>query len=225
MPFECGTRSEDFHEGAIKNAILSNRRPHLVFGTREFLKQEPPRFLPPLLHSMLQKYDPAKMKLTSEEDRPAIIHIVEQLHRHVLKLKVGYIGQISSAGLAHGDGTLEYEIGNRYDGCFCNDMKHGFGKFMFANGDTYVGWYENDKRNGQGTSRYATGGMFTGGWKDDLNHGWGVDIWANGDKYEGEYKEGLKHGRGKMTYSSDGRVEAGFWGAGRFVGNSDAFSS
>ena len=169
-------RGAAFREGgAVWAAVTQDRRPHIVYGTKESAERRPPLFFPPLLHSNLAKYDPAKMELTSEKDRGTIKKIAEGLRKHIKPLEGGWKGPRNGKGEAHGQGTYVFADGNVYEGEYKDGKKHGRGTFKFASGGVYEGEYKDDKRNGRGTYKYA-----------------------DGDVYEGEYKEGNMHGQGEI---------------------------
>ena len=86
---------------------------------------------------------------------------------------MGYTGERSSQGEAHGQGTQTWPNGDRYEGAWQDGKRHGTGKSTLANGERYYGPYKNDKR-----------------------HGKGLYEWPNGDRFEGEYVAGRREGNG-----------------------------
>ena len=62
---------------------------------------------------------------------------------------MGYTGERSSQGEAHGQGTQTWPNGDRYEGTWQDGKRHGTGKSTLANGEKYVGQYVNDKRHGK----------------------------------------------------------------------------
>jgi hypothetical protein len=201
--FERGTV---FREGgAIWTAVTQDRRPYIAYGTKESVVNRPPIFFPPLLHSNLAKYDPAKMELMSEKDRGTIKRIAEGLRKHIKPLEVGWKGLTNGKGDPHGWGRYVYADGCVYDGEYNNGKMHGGGTFKFADGTVYIGEYKDDEMHGRGTYKHASGGVYEGEYKDNNMHGRGTFKYASGAMYEGEYKDGKRNGRGKFKYS-DGIV-------------------
>jgi len=62
---------------------------------------------------------------------------------------MGYTGERSSQGEAHGQGTQTWPNGDRYEGTWQDGKRHGTGRSTLANGEKYVGQYVNDKRHGK----------------------------------------------------------------------------
>jgi hypothetical protein len=225
--------------GAIWAAVSQGRRPHIVYGTKQSVAKMQPMFFPPLLHSNLAMYDPAKMELTSEKDRGTIKKIAEGLRKHIKDLEVGWKGPKNGEGKPHGRGKYvypngdvfegEYKDGKKnkgkyrfatgsvYEGPFLNDKKEGRGSFKFASGDVYEGEYKDGKKEGKGVMKFGSGAVYEGEWKDDKKNGKGTMKFANGNVYEGEWKDDKKHGKGAMKYA-EGKVEDGEWREGKFSG-------
>ena len=61
---------------------------------------------------------------------------------------MGYTGERSPKGEAHGQGTQTWPNGDRYEGMWQDGKRHGSGKSTLANGERYQGPYANDKRHG-----------------------------------------------------------------------------
>ena len=198
-------------DGAVGFAILQNRRPHVVFGTKEMSKGMQPRFFPPLLHSNLAKYDPAKMELTSEGDRATIVEIAQGLRKYISPLKVGWEGGTNARGAPEGRGKYTLENGDVFEGGMKDGKKHGEScKFKYASGTVYEGAYKDGKKNGKGCLRITSGGGYEGDFKDDMMSGKGKYRYTNGDVYIGYWKENRKSGTGRMEYSN-GDVYDGEW--------------
>tara|TARA_B100000795_G_scaffold133031_1_gene99258 strand:+ start:197 stop:433 length:237 start_codon:yes stop_codon:yes gene_type:complete len=66
---------------------------------------------------------------------------------------MGYTGERSSQGEAHGQGTQTWPNGDRYEGTWQDGKRHGTGKSTLANGERYVGPYANDRRHGKVRAR------------------------------------------------------------------------
>ena len=155
-----------FGEGAVGAAIRSDRRPHIVYGTKQSVNGGTPIFFPPLLHSNLVKYDPAKMQLTSEKDRGTIERIAGGLREHIKALEVGYVGERDTSGR----------------------RRHGRGKMTFESGDVYEGEYKDDKQSGRGTYKHASGNVYEGEWKDGDMNGRGKKTYTDGKVEDGRWE-------------------------------------
>jgi hypothetical protein len=81
-----------------------------------------------------------------------------------------YNGDKDTDGNKHGQGTLTFPDGRKYEGEWQHDKKHGKGTFTYANGDAYVGEYRQGNRHGKGIHTKKT----------------------NGRTYEHEYEDGVK---------------------------------
>ena len=66
---------------------------------------------------------------------------------------MGYTGERSRQGEAHGQGTQTWPNGDRYEGTWQEGKRHGTGKSTLANGERYLGPYANDKRHGKVRAR------------------------------------------------------------------------
>jgi hypothetical protein len=110
-----------------------------------------------------------------------------------------YNGDKDTDGNKHGQGTLTFSDGGKYEGEWQHDKKHGQGTFTYANGDTYVGEYRQGNRHGQGTFTFANGGTYVGEYRQGKKHGKGTFTYANGDTYVSEYRQGNRHGKGTFT--------------------------
>lgn len=67
-------------------------------------------------------------------------------------------------GQPHGEGTMEMNNGDRYDGQFENGVFHGEGRYRWANQDQFEGMFRNGEMHGEGTFRTAAGTTTTGRW-------------------------------------------------------------
>ena len=76
---------------------------------------------------------------------------------------------------------MTYPNGNKYQGCFSNNLKEGRGIFTFEDGSSYVG-----------------------DWKNDLKDGKGIFKWPDGSKFNGEWLEG--ESRAGTLFQADGTV-------------------
>ena len=86
-----------------------------------------------------------------------LLPILEQLsilrQRYLSVALMGYTGERSSQGEAHGQGTQTWPNGDRYEGTWQDGKRHGTGKSTLANGERYVGPYANDRRHGKVRAR------------------------------------------------------------------------
>ena len=129
----------------------------------------------------------------------------------------------------HGEGTMFYEYGGRYEGGWKNNKRHGQGKIIDCYGDRYEGEWKDNKKNGQGKYFYKNGKLcYEGEWKDNKKNGQGKyfykdgDYYEDGDCYEGGWKDNKQHGQGKMIYADVGRYE-GEWKDGKKHGQGKQF--
>lgn len=113
-------------------------------------------------------------------------------------------------GLKQGQGTYEWQNGDRYEGTFVADRADGRGKYQFANGDTYEGEVKAGEIVGRGTYVAKNGDVFDGSFRNGKPHGIGVYRFASGDRYEGEMDEGRLQGRGRYFNRNGDRIEAPF---------------
>ena len=143
-----------------------------------------------------------------------------------------YTGETSD-GLPHGEGAIEYDSGDGYEGSFAAGQREGYGVYTFANGDRYEGSFAAGQRNGEGTYTYAGGAVYTGAWKDGamegegvftseagtytgsfkagMFDGYGVYVFANGDRYEGDFVAGKRQSdEATLTYSGGGSYTGAF---------------
>ena len=73
----------------------------------------------------------------------------------------------SSTGGYTGEGSSEYDNGDKYEGYYVNGKRNGKGTYTYANGDVYEGDYINDMRYGNGKMAYCDGTVEEGKWDDD----------------------------------------------------------
>ena len=103
-----------------------------------------------------------------------------------------------SDGLAHGEGTLTWVIGNGKDvgtGRLQDGKRHGDWVERFADGTVQEGPYVDGKMHGRWVLRGADGSIGEGPVVDGKMHGQWVIRWADGDVQEGPYVDDKKHGR------------------------------
>ena len=49
---------------------------------------------------------------------------------------------------------MQSDAGDRYDGCWRDNLMQGEGTLFLANGDVYDGMFDKGKKNGHGTMTY-----------------------------------------------------------------------
>ena len=82
------------------------------------------------------------------------------------KLKNGiYIGEYRN-GNFHGQGSLTFDNGEKYEGQFVNGNRDGQGTVIFIDGTKYIGQFKDGKFDGQGTYTYPDGTKYIGQFKD-----------------------------------------------------------
>ena len=108
-------RSNKF-TNALSISIQQNRRPHIIYGTNESVRNMGVQVLPPLQSSFFKIYSPVKGNLTKDSDMELVKVLVKNIEGHMKYLKVGYVGETNEAGFNHGQGTYTFEDGNVYAG-------------------------------------------------------------------------------------------------------------
>jgi len=95
---------------------------------------------------------------------------------------------------------------------------HGQGTLVWANGDRYDGDFKLNIRDGQGTLTWVNGNKYSGQFRNNKFSGEGVYNYKNGDKYIGEYAFGKRNGKGTFIWSDDNTVHVGVYVDGK-IGN------
>ncbi len=113
-----------------------------------------------------------------------------------------YTGELNSSLKLHGEGTLVYNTGDKYEGQFENGSISGEGTFTYSNGDLYIGQFSGGKKNGTGTYTWNDGSSYEGGFKDDMKEGEGSYIWADGSSFTGTFVNDLKEGSGTQKFAN-----------------------
>lgn len=80
-----------------------------------------------------------------------------------------YTGE-KHAGKAHGQGSLHYWNGDRYEGQWQDGYQHGQGTYYWTNGRRYEGQWQDNKMHGQGKIFLANGDRYAGQWQDDNSY-------------------------------------------------------
>ena len=193
----------------LKSSILSGRRPHILYGSKESRELRPPRFLPPLQNSYFEQFNPCLGTVSVPSDMEKINELVEVLKPYMKKTVVGYTGE-RKGNLMHGYGKMVYENGSVYEGRWAYDKANGRGTITYASGAMYTGGWKDGVMHGQGVYTYASGAVYTGGWENDKKNGKGVYSYPSGNVYDGMWKDNKKEGIGVYTYTS-GDVYEGRW--------------
>jgi len=120
-----------------------------------------------------------------------------------------YYGDYSDY-LFHGQGTLIWKNGDKYEGDFWHSEMHGFGTFSYNDGSKYIGEFKNNFKEGKGTFIWSNGDKYEGQFWKDKKEGLGLLSYKNGDKYDGEWRKNKKQGYGKQMFNG-GKVEDGLW--------------
>ena len=79
------SRAERCFQHGFKVHVLNGVRPHLLYGTGESKRLQPPKILPPMQNSLYDKLDPLKGKLTVPSDRAKIEELYENLRPYFKK--------------------------------------------------------------------------------------------------------------------------------------------
>ena len=90
--------------GSLQVAMLAQRRPHVLFGTKELEQERSPYFLPPLLHSAFDQFAPEKGSLTKESDRAAVRWLTEEARKDIKELVGGVGGRLGGRSPGRGAG-------------------------------------------------------------------------------------------------------------------------
>lgn len=222
-------------EAGLAYHCSKNRRPHFLYGTKEYEGVEvAPLILPPLQHSYLTNYHPLQGNLSVASDMQHIETLIAELQPYLdaNEITVGYQGDYNDEGEKHGfglyvwedgdefegeykndsmhKGTFRYVSGSSYEGEFRDNLKHGIGIFRYPDGTEYEGEWQEDQKHGRGVFTMSDGDKYEGEFRDDKINGYGVYSFACGDVYEGEYKDYQKHGQGTFRFAS-GTVYEGGW--------------
>jgi len=197
-------------KAALLSSVKEGRRPHVLFGSMQQIRNMAPIFLPPLQNSWFTLYDPTKGNLTKESDRVEVKRLVDELKPFMSFVKESYEGEYKD-GKMHGNGIYRYASGDVYEGEWKDGKKHGRGMCRYASGNVYEGEYKDGKMHGRGMYRYASGNVYEGEYKDDKRHGRGMYRYAHGDVYEGEYKDDKRHGEGVLKRSDGSVIHGGQW--------------
>ena len=82
-----------------------------------------------------------------------------------------------------GEGTIQYENGDRYKGRFMNGLREGEGHMTWTNGDSYRGTWKEGRRDGHGTM-VTRDLSYTGQWDKDKRVGRAIVQDKQGKKFD-----------------------------------------
>lgn len=123
-------------------------------------------------------------------------------------------------GKSEGTGTMTWKkSGNRYIGQWQDDVQHGNGVMIFSGGSRYEGEYVNGRMTGLGKYFYGeSGDRYEGHLLDGKPNGNGTYLWKSGERYEGGWQMGVRHGKGRFTWA-DGSYWEGLFDNGNQTDN------
>ncbi|MPC07890.1 Alsin [Portunus trituberculatus] len=122
-------------------------------------------------------------------------------------------------GKLHGEGTMVWGDGRRYEGQFRQNVYHGSGRLevpMGGGANVYEGTWKNGKLEGKGIIRYANKDVYIGNLKESQPHGHGELKKGRFSSqaasiYTGEWSSGVKHGYGVLDEIAKGEKYMGTW--------------
>ena len=219
----------------LRHHLVQGKRPHLLFGHKELCLNQLPQVVPPLVRSLLVKYNPMHGRCSHGGDAKAIGKLLKDLLPYLKEdLFVGQqqipqqqqqqtvhsgvetysSGDTYQGGMLRGKrsgrGLYRWTTGNIYDGQWQAGKRLGRGVFHWFSGDVYEGEWRDDKQNGVGVMRFIDGSSYYGEWMDDTMHGVGRFTYADGSYYDGEWRNGRQNGKGVFKYAN-GNVYDGEW--------------
>ena len=194
-----------------------------IFGTREAVLGIVPHDLPPLAHSIFDRYAPSKGKLTDPRDMDIIARMESVARLFFPPLEVGWDKHYPyRGGLGPGTGRRVNPDGSSQEGewlnlgevwahgCHQRAVMHGRGKSTWAHGDVYVGEHRSGQPYGEGVMTYSDGSVYEGRYLEGLRHGQGKETSSDGTVIEGTYRSGRLHGNGKVLYPDGAAFEGKF---------------
>jgi hypothetical protein len=216
-------------QGALKIAANQNRRPHILYGSKEYYETKQILTLPPLRNSYFHDFNPAEGIVRYHEDRMKIASLMLELekYRHhdhtqynaalhhsnrsltstgsssTVSSTTPYCGPLDNKGRRHGYGVLTFENGDHFEGNFQHGQREGYGILSYANGDQYRGHFHLDKRQGRGVMIYGNGNRYVGSFDRGYRNGNGVLTYADGSIYDGTFVYGYQSGFG-LWYQANG---------------------
>ena len=140
-----------------------------------------------------------------------------------------YVGD-TEHGNMNGQGTFEFDTGEKYEGEWDVNQMSGEGSYEYSNG-VYEGDFKDSAREGSGTFKWEDGTLYEGAWADDELSGAGVLTTKKGDVFDGTFSENsfqsgnLKLKTKKDTYTikyssgSPSTIKANFDNGDRYNGD------
>lgn len=125
-----------------------------------------------------------------------------------------YEGEINSAKLPHGQGTLKYTNGDFYKGQWQNGKPNGKGQAKGTIDEKKASlWkkFTTAALNIQNVEVSQGEYLYDGEWKDGKMHGHGMYTFPNGDIYDGEWQNNVAQGTGMYIWHSTNNRYQGFW--------------
>lgn len=208
-------------QGALKTAANQNRRPHFLYGSREYYESKQLLTLPPLRNSYFHDFNPAHGVVRYEEDRKKIASLMLELekYRHhgsdhtqqnlalhdsnrlLRNASTSTIASLASESVVSSDSNLapDYQL----PPTISSDLMDGRQR--------YRGSFDADGRwHGHGVLHYENGDHYEGGFRHGLRDGYGILSYANGDQYRGHFHFDKRQGRGVMIYGNGNRYVGAF---------------
>ena len=123
----------------------------------------------------------------------------------ILQEDYNYVGQLTTNGERHGQGTLHYKDNNNtdiiYEGMFHNHLRHGQGQYKTGFGE-YKGEFQNDVITGKGEWKSELE-YYKGDWLNYRKHGYGeIEYIKIGMTYKGQWANDKKNGKGEMWFKN-----------------------
>jgi len=110
-------------QSALAHAMLANRRPHFLYGTKEKEEKRSPICLP-----LLPLDNPMTGFFSNENDKIIIEKLLLKLQPYIAQksnmLRTGYVGEKNSNNLKHGKGKYIYKDGAVFSGEFRDDLRY-----------------------------------------------------------------------------------------------------
>lgn len=124
----------------------------------------------------------------------------QRIYRDNVTLYDGvYSGDFNQANaLRTGQGHMNFNDGDVYDGWWIDGLKHGMGRQISKDG-IYLGLWTNDEKS-CGTQLYPDGSIYVGQWFNGVQWGRGYMKYADGSQYEGQWVKNKHHGHGTLFY-------------------------
>jgi len=160
--------------------VVSEYRPHYLYGSHESITQRDPILLPRLDVSYFDRYSPIRSSslhhITNTEERERILRLTQEVKLLLQYTRVGYEGDVDDCGRMHGEGIMHYINGHIYSGQWQHGRRHGNGTYHFhidSQPSIEQQLEVNKERNGNGR---LNDNVYEGQWRQGLMWGHGEDI-------------------------------------------------